>query len=143
VCKSLLIGIAAAAVATLALAGAATPAAMPGAGSLPNGWTHASINVVEGGVPHTLVYDRGQVQAVTPTSLTLREADGSVVTVAIGPATQCVVNGGSYPASRIPAGAVVTTLQVDGSAAERVQAQVPQRLLVPVAGNGRKVGRKR
>ena len=91
---------------------------------------------MEGGVPHTLVYDRGQLQSVTPGSLAVREADGSVVTVAIGPATQCVVNGGgSYPAARLPVGAMVTTVQVDGGAAERVQAQVPRRLLVPLAGN--------
>src|SRR5262249_543869 len=68
-------------VAALALATAAS------AGGLPAGWTHAEINVYQNHTAHTLVYDRGHVTAVAPTALTLREADGSSVQVALAPTT--------------------------------------------------------
>ena len=66
---------AAAAGAALALAGQASPAPIPNLASLPTGWTHVDINVTINRVPHTLVVNRGVVQAASTDSLTLREAD--------------------------------------------------------------------
>ena len=72
---------AAALAAALILAGVAAADQIRAVPRLPAGWSHAEINVIVKGTPHTLVYDRGRVLAVSATSLTLREQDGSVQTI--------------------------------------------------------------
>src|SRR5437870_7340400 len=80
---------AAAALALSATASGADPAAL-----LPAGWSHAEINVTgPNGQPHTLIYDRGRVQAVTASSLTLKERDGVIVTIQVAPTASVRVNG--------------------------------------------------
>jgi hypothetical protein len=95
----------AASLASLALAAAGS------AENLPAGWTHAEINYSVNRVPHTVVLDRGKVITVSPSSLTIREADGSSVQVALAPDTQVVVE------------------RIDGGAARLVKVHIPPRLL--------------
>jgi hypothetical protein len=113
----------AASAASLALAGAASAA-----GGLPVGWTHASINVVVNHAPHTLVLDRGRVTAVTPTSLTLREADGNSVQVGLASTTQVIVDGRPGQLSDLRRGEFARTEAIDGGPARQVQVHVPPRL---------------
>jgi hypothetical protein len=134
VCRSLLIWFATAGCA-LVLAGTATPATFPGLGSLPTGWTHAEINVVVGGGPHTLVLNKGRVQDASASSLTVREADGSEAVVPVSSTTVVMVNGQPGSISSIVPGAMVVTMQIDGNPAQRVQARVPPRLAA--LGRGR------
>ena len=110
-----------ASLAALALAG-------PGAAAdLPVGWTHAEINYAVGRVPHTLVLDHGRVTAVSPSSLTLREQDGSSVEVALSPSTQVAIGGRPGTVADIRRGFVATTRRIDGGPATRVRV-VPRRL---------------
>ena len=104
---------------TAAAAGAAAGPRFPG---LPPGtnWSHAEVNVIVRHQPHTLVYDRGRIQSLSGTTLTLRELDGSLVTVEVSPTAVVTIDGqmGSLSGVRLPAAAV--TLRVDGAAAVRV-----------------------
>ena len=105
--------------------------ALVGAGSaenLPAGWTHAEINYSVNRVPHTLVLDRGKVTAVSPSSLTIHEADGSSVQVALAPDTQIVVDGRPGQVTEIRRGATAVTQRIDGGAARLVNVHVPARL---------------
>jgi len=100
------------------------------AAQLPAGWSHAEVNVSgPRGLPHTLIYDRGRVQSVGSSSLTLLERDGSIVTIEV--ATNAVVRIGPRPASlaEVRPGAQVRTLRVDGKPATRVIATKPPRRL--------------
>jgi len=110
-------------IASLALAGAVP------AENLPAGWTHAEINYSVNHVPHTLVLDRGKVTAASPSSLTLHEADGSSVQVALAPDTQVVVNGHPGQVTDIRRGATATTQRIDGGPARLVNVKIPPRLL--------------
>ena len=113
-------------VAALACSGGAF-AAGPAA-PLPAGWSHAEINVSgPRGLPHTLIYDRGRVQSVGSSTLTLLERDGSIVTVEVAP--DAVVRIGPRRASlaEIRPGSQARTLRVDGKPATRVIATKPLR----------------
>ena len=128
----------AAAGAALAFAAPGSPASIPGLGRLPAGWTHAEINVTIRRVPHTLVVNRGTVQVVASDSLTLREADGSVVVVPVDSSTQILINGQTASLTALRVGATALTEQLDGGAAQLVQAVEPLRLLAPPASRARK-----
>ena len=129
--KAALTGLTVAA-ASLALAAGGSAAGLPSPNSLPPGWTHVDINVMLGHQPHTVTLNRGRVLSATDSGLTLREADGSVVTVPVSGSTQYAVNGQAGAAS-IPPGAFAVTWQIDGNAAARVRAFVPPRLLIQQA----------
>ena len=113
----------------LALAAAGILAAAAGAaggplgpiGSLPAGWSHAQINVVIRHQPHTLTYDRGRVQSVTPTTLTLRERDNVVVTVPVAAATRVVFAGRPVTLAQIRPRMLAITVSVDGAPAAVVR----------------------
>ena len=110
----------------LALAGPAL-ASDPTA-SLPATWSHAQINVIgPHGRPHTEIFDRGRVQSVTSSSLTLKESDGSVVTIQVAPNAVVTVDGQQGSFSQIQAGFWARTLGIDGFAAKRVTAISPKR----------------
>jgi hypothetical protein len=115
------------AVAAASLALAASGSAAVSAG-LPPGWTHAEINFFVNGAPHTLVLDRGRVTAVAPTSLTLREADGSSVQIALDASTQVVVDGRSGQLTDLRRGEIAMTQRIDGGPARLVRVHVPPRL---------------
>ena len=110
----------------LALAGAALagdPTAL-----LPGTWSHAQINVIgPHGRPHTQIFDRGRVQAVTSSSLTLKESDGSLVTIQVAPGAVVVIDGRPGSFSQIQAGFWARTLGIDGLPAKRVTAISPRR----------------
>lgn len=116
--------------ACLVLAGTAL-AAGPAA-SLPPGWSHADVNVVIGRKAHTLTFDRGRVIAVGNLSLTLRELDGTVLTIPVAPNATIRVNGRPGTFSQIKPGSSAQTRRLDGGPAGLVQATVPPRLLKPV-----------
>jgi hypothetical protein len=113
-----LAALAASATLTAGLAGSARGAAAGPA--LPPGWTHVSVNVIIRHVPHTLVYDRGRIIAVTPTSLTLRERDGSVWVITVAPTAQITLNGQPAALAQLRRAETATTVSVDGGAATKV-----------------------
>jgi hypothetical protein len=108
--------------AALAVAGAA--AAVPRA-SLPPGWSHAEVNVVIKGQPHTLTYDRGKVLSVGPSSLTLKERDGSVVTITVSSSTAFMIAGHPGSLAQIRPQDQATTMSMDGGSATTVSVTVP------------------
>jgi hypothetical protein len=110
--------------AVLAAGALAAPVAMP---KLPAGWSHAEINVTIRGIPHTKIYDRGVVTAVTPRSLTLNEPDGSIVTIQLSPRTKIIVRGKKAKLSKVRVGFTATTLRIDGGPAVEVIAVPPKK----------------
>jgi hypothetical protein len=68
------------------------------------------------------------VTAVSPSSLTIHEADGSSVQVALAPDTQIVVDGRPGQVADIRRGVTATTQRIDGGAARLVNVHVPPRL---------------
>jgi hypothetical protein len=116
---------AAAALAVAAPAGGATP----GLAQLPAGWTHAEVNVTINRVPHTITFDRGRVQSVSPAAITLREHDGSVVSVSVSPATAVKVDGRPGTLAELRRGFVVLlAMRIDGGPAKQLRVRVPPRL---------------
>jgi len=107
--------------AALALALAASAAAaLPGPGALPAGWSHAEINVTIRRVPHTLIYDRGRVQAVSEAVLVLRERDGSAVTIPLAADTKVSIGGRPAAVADLRRGMQAVTLRLDGGPARQV-----------------------
>jgi hypothetical protein len=112
----------------LALAAVAAAAAAPGPiASLPPGWSHAEVNVTINGQTHTLIYDRGRVQSVSSSSLVLKERDGSIVSIPVGPKTRVRVNGQPASLTDVLQGYSAWTLRVDGGPARLVRAFAPRR----------------
>jgi hypothetical protein len=109
------------------LAGGASALKLPPPPSLPAGWSHASINVVVRHVPHTFTYDHGRVAAVSPTSLTLREPDGSIVTIGIDASTIVRIAGRQATIDQVRRLETATTVTVDGGPAALVKIQAPLR----------------
>jgi hypothetical protein len=109
--------IAALAIAACAVAGVAGAAGDPPIGKFPAGWTHAEITVLQNGAPHTLIYDRGRVQQTTPSSVVLRENDGSVVEIPVSPQTTIRVNGRAATLADIKKRMQVQSLRIDGGPA--------------------------
>ena len=93
--------------------------------SLPPGWSHAEVNVVIRRVPHTLTYDRGRVAAVTASSLTLRERDGSLWTIPVTESTIVKIAGQPASIAQIRRFENATTVRVDGGPAATVTVQIP------------------
>jgi hypothetical protein len=116
--------------ASLLLAGGALAATSPIA-SLPPGWSHADINVGKGPRAHTLTFDRGRVIVVGPSSLTLREPDGTVMTIPVASNAVVHVNGQLGTFQQIVRGAFAMTMRIDGAPATQVRATIPPRLLRP------------
>ena len=98
---------------------------------LPAGWSHAEINVTgPNGRPHTQIFDRGRVQSVSGSSLTLRERDGIVVTIQVAPNATVRVNGQAGSLSQIAPGYQALTRGTDGRPAQLVRATSPPRRVV-------------
>ena len=126
-CRTILKAIAATAACSLALA-AGSASGAGGGGVMPVGWTHAEINYAVGRVRHTLILDRGRVTAVSATSLTLREQDGSTVQIGLSSSTQVTVNGQPGQLSDIRRFAIAMTQRIDGGPATQIRVQIPPRL---------------
>src|SRR5579862_727043 len=93
------------------------------AANLPNGWSHAQVNVGN----HTLIYDRGRVTAVTGSSLTLLEQGGIAVTIQVAPSATIKVNGQPGSLSQIQTGYNAMTVGVDGRPARQAAPTPPRR----------------
>jgi hypothetical protein len=113
------------AVSALVLASTASAIKLPPSPDLPAGWSHASVNIIIRRVPHTLTYDRGRVVAVNATSLTLREPDGSVVTIGIDGNTIVRIQGQRSSIDQVRRLEQATTVTVDGGAAALVTVRIP------------------
>jgi hypothetical protein len=124
---------AAALAAALILAGVAAADQIRAVPRLPAGWSHAEINVIVKGTPHTLVYDRGRVLAVSATSLTLREQDGSVQTISVSASSQVTIAGQPASLSQIRLREIAITLRIDGADATRVTVRIPPAVAVEIA----------
>jgi hypothetical protein len=105
---------------------AATPA-------LPPGWSHAEINVTINGSPHTLIYDRGRIIAVGAASITLRERDGSVWTIAISSSTAITIDGQPSSISQLRRFETATAVSIDGGPATRLTVQIPPAVAAAIA----------
>ena len=107
---------------SLSLAGVAGAASVPPFPRLPGTWSHAEINVTLNRKPHTLILDRGRITKVSPTQLTLRERDGSIVVVPLSASAIVVVDG--YPSTIYALKRTMNaqTMRIDGGAAVRVRA---------------------
>ena len=124
---------AAALAAALILAGVAAADQIRAVPRLPAGWSHAEINVIVKGTPHTLVYDRGRVLAVSATSLTLREQDGSVQTINVSASSQVTIAGQPASLSQIRLREIAITLRIDGADATRVTVRIPPAVAAEIA----------
>jgi hypothetical protein len=112
-----------------ALLSALALAAAAGGEALPGGWTHAEINYTDASrTAHTLILDRGRVVAVSTSSLTLREADGTSAPIVLTPSTAVVVNGRPAQLTDIRRGMTAVTQRIDGGAAVSVRAHGRVRL---------------
>jgi hypothetical protein len=120
---ALLVSIAAGAV----LAAGAGAIKVPPPPNLPAGWSHATVNVVIRRVPHTFTYDHGRVAAVSPTQLTLREPDGSVVTIGLDSSTVVRIAGRLASVDQIRRLEMATTVTVDGGNAALVRIPIELR----------------
>jgi hypothetical protein len=126
----------AAAVAASVVLGAALVAgagAIPAVPRLPPGWSHAEINVIVKGTSHTLIYDSGRVTAVSATSLTLKERDGTVWVINVSPATQITIDGQAAPITEVRPLETAVTLIVDGGDATNVTVRIPPALAAAIA----------
>ena len=111
------------AVAALLLVNAVLLAAQPGLalpGSLGDYFfgpklVRAEVLMVDGGGLHDFRIDRGAIRAKAPGSLTLRERDGTLVTIAVSPAASITRNGRPVPFSMLRRGMVATVIR-DGDA---------------------------
>jgi hypothetical protein len=120
-----------------ALAAGASATNLPGVGTLPPGWSHVSVNVVIKRQAHTLTYDRGRVVSVSPTALVLREADGTMWTIAVTPATQVKIQGRPASIAEIRRLEIATTVTEDGGPAIKVDVQIPPGLAAIAQAAGR------
>jgi hypothetical protein len=99
--------------------------------NLPAGWSHAEINVTIKGVPHTKIYDRGVITVIAGRSLTLEEADGSVVTIQVALRAKITLRGKPVKLSKLRVGYTATTLRIDGGPAVGVTAVPPKKTPPP------------
>lgn len=69
-----------------------------------------------------VIMDRGVVQSISPAEITLRELDGTVVTLPVGPATRVRVNGAPARLADVRPGFVATVLHRGSDPALAVRA---------------------
>ena len=79
----------------------------------------AEVVTSEGGVIHDYRVDRGRVRALTPSTLTLLEKDGTTVTVAVASTATVTLGGRTVPLTRRRRGFVATTVR-DGAASASI-----------------------
>ena len=89
---------------------------------LPGKWSHAEINVRIKRDYHTLILDNGRIVQVSPVQMTLRERDGSQVTIPLSPQTLVVIHGVPATAADLERKMNVQAMRIDGGAAVRVRA---------------------
>jgi hypothetical protein len=114
------IAVAASAVAAFALvqSGAAGPGSL-GAFFFGPKLVRAEVIMNEGGTIHDYRVDRGKIRAVTPTSLTLFERDGTLVTVPVAASADVRLDGVTVPLTRLRKRFTATTVR-DGAASASI-----------------------
>ena len=80
----------------------------------------AEVILKDGGVVHDFRFDQGRIRAVSGSSLTLLERDGTVVTVAVAPGAQVTVGGAPTPLTSLRRGMQAATIREGSGAAQRV-----------------------
>lgn len=98
--------------------GFALPGSLPGSlGSYLFGpkLVRAEVLVKDDGALHDYRIDRGVIRDKTPGSLTLRERDATVVTIAIAQSASISINGRAAPFSALRRGMIATVVR-DGDA---------------------------
>jgi hypothetical protein len=105
-----------------AAAGTAAAIRVPPIPPLSGPWSHAEINVTIGGVPHTLILDRGRIVRATPGAITLRERDGSRVAIRLTRRTIVRVDGLRALPLDLRVGMRAVAMRIDGGPAVRVRA---------------------
>lgn len=75
----------------------------------------AEVLVSESGALHDYRVDRGTIRAKAPGSLTLRERDGTLVTIAVSPSAAVTIGSRPVPFSLLRRGMVATVIR-DGDA---------------------------
>jgi hypothetical protein len=103
-------------------AGTAAAGVVPPFPRIPGTWSHAELNVTIGGVPHTLILDRGRIRQVSSTELKLRERDGSIFVIRLKVSTIVRINGFTATIYDLRRGMRAETMRIDGGAAVRVRA---------------------
>jgi hypothetical protein len=116
----------------------ASAAALGPRASLPPGWSHAEINVVIKGQPHTLTYDRGRVTSVGPSSLTLRERDGSIVTINVSTTTRITITGQPASLAQVRPLEQATSVSIDGGPAATLDVRIPPLVAAILARQARR-----
>jgi hypothetical protein len=109
----------------LMLAGSATAvstARVPAFPVLPGDWSHAEINMTIGGVQHTVVLDRGQIQKLSGRVLRLREKS-NVVTIPVSAASKVVIDGAPARLRWLNPTMKAETMRIDGGPAVRIDAK--------------------
>jgi len=116
-----------AAAAVLAAALALVQSGAAGPGSLATRFfgprlVRAEVVLMEGGAPHDYRIDRGRIRAVGAGTLTLRERDGTIVTVPVAAGADVRLGGRAVPLQRLRRGFFATTVREGDAAATVVQA---------------------
>jgi hypothetical protein len=136
--RSLTLGL----VAVASLVAATSASAIRAVPKLPAGWSHAEINVIIKHKPHTLIYDRGRVLSVTAASLTVREQDGSTVTIDVSPDSRVTIGGRPASLSQVIPREIATTVRVDGGPASKVTVKIPRAVAAALARQARQQARQ-
>jgi hypothetical protein len=82
----------------------------------------AEVITNEGGTIHDYRVDRGKIRAITSSSLTLFERDGTLVTVPVASTADVTLGGISVPLRSLRRGFTATTVREGPAAASIVQA---------------------
>jgi hypothetical protein len=82
----------------------------------------AEVIMNEGGVIHDYRVDRGRIRQVTPSSLTLNERDGTLVTVPVAVTADVRLDGVAVRLAKLRRGFTATTVRIGDEAASTVLA---------------------
>ena len=85
-------------------------------------WSHAEINVRMKREYHTLVLDNGRIVQISPTQMTLRERDGSLVVIGLNDQTLVTIYGRPGFVSDLQRRMTVQAMRIDDGPAVRVRA---------------------
>lgn len=91
---------------------------------LGGGFVRGELVTRSGGVLHDYRVDRGRIRQVRPGALTLRELDGTVVTIPVADTAQVRLGGRTVTLAELRRGMNAITIRDGDAAAERVVATV-------------------
>ena len=85
-------------------------------------FARSEVVVVAGGVPHAIRFDRGRVTAVSSSTVTLLERDGTFVTIPISPSAAVRVNGRPAALANVRRGSIALAVRDGDRPAESLVA---------------------